>query len=145
MRVIALDYGTKSIGVALSDELQLTARPLTTIRRVKGRFAEVIAQITSLVSEYEAGTLVVGFPLNMDGSQGLATARVDSFVKELQRHLSIPIIKLDERLTSYEADQMLREQGAGLRERRAKSDEYAALLILCDYLAAQPSQHEHST
>lgn len=145
MRVIALDYGTKSIGVALSDELQLTARPLTTIRRIKGQFAEAIAQITSLVNEHEAGTLVIGFPLNMDGSEGLATARVESFVKELRRHLTIPIIKLDERLTSHEADQILREQGADLRERRAKSDEYAALLILRDYLAAQTSQREHST
>ena len=135
----------KSIGVALSDELQLTARPLTTIRRVKGKFAEVIEQITMLVKQYEAGTLVIGFPLNMDGSRGLATARVDSFVTELQRHLTIPIVKLDERLTSYEADQILREAGAGLRERRAKSDEYAALLILRDYLAAQSSQREHST
>lgn len=145
MRVMALDYGTKSIGVALSDELQLTARPLTTIRRHNLKFAQVLTQIVVLVNQYEIGTLVVGLPLNMDGSRGPATARVTSFLMELRRHIQIPIVTQDERLTSIEADELLREQGARRPERRAKSDEYAALVILRDYLAAQPPRQGYST
>lgn len=141
---MALDYGTKSIGVALSDELQLTARPLTTIHRNKLKFAQVLAKIGDLIGEYEIGTLVVGLPLNMDGSHGPATSRVKSFLAELRRHVTTPIVTQDERLTSIEADYLLREQGANQRERRAKSDEYAALVILRDYLATQSQSHTHS-
>jgi putative Holliday junction resolvase len=142
---MALDFGAKAIGVALSDELQLTARPLTTLRRDKLKFAQVLERLAALVDEHKIATLVVGLPLNMDGSRGPATSRVESFLVELRRHLHIPIVTLDERLTSREADDLLREQGAGYRERRAKSDEYAALVILRDYLDAQTFQREHST
>jgi putative holliday junction resolvase len=143
--VMALDYGTKTIGVALSDELQLTARPLTTLRRNKLKFAQVLERIAALVAEYEVATLVAGLPLNMDGTRGPAAARVESFLAELKRYVTIPIIMQDERLTSYEADQLLRAQGAGYRERCAKSDEYAALLILRDYLDGQTPRREYST
>jgi putative holliday junction resolvase len=134
---MALDFGTKAIGVALSDELQLTARPLTTLRRDKLRFAEVLERLAAFVTEHEVGTLVIGLPLNMDGTRGPATSRVESFIVELKQHVAIPIQTIDERLTSHEADALLRSRGANQRERRAQSDEYAALLILQDYLASQ--------
>ena len=134
MRVMALDFGSKAIGVALSDELQLAARPLTTLRRNQLKFAKVLERITTLVTEHEVGILVVGLPLNMDGTRGSAASRVESFVVELKRYVGIPVVMLDERLTSFEAEQLLREMGVGERERRARSDEYAALLILRDYL-----------
>ncbi len=137
MRVMAIDYGAKAIGVAVSDELQLTVRPLTTIRRQRQKDAQVVEQICALIAENEIGTLVVGLPLNMDGTRGPAAARVESFIEDLRRRLSISIIAIDERLTSYEADQMLREMGVGERERRARSDEYAAAIILQDYLDGQ--------
>jgi putative Holliday junction resolvase len=136
MRVMALDFGTKAIGVALSDELQVTVRPLTTLRRHQLKFAEVLERIATLVTEHEVETLVVGLPLNMDGTRGPAASRVESFVAQLRQYVRIPIVLLDERLTSFEAEQLLREMGVGERERRAKSDEYAALLILRDYLAS---------
>ena len=136
MRVMALDFGTKAIGVALSDELQVTVRPLTTLRRHQLKFAEVLERIATLAAEHEVGTLVVGLPLNMDGTRGPAASRVESFVAQLRQYVRIPIVLLDERLTSFEAEQLLREMGVGERERRAKSDEYAALLILRDYLAS---------
>lgn len=145
MRVMALDYGTKAIGLALSDELQWTTRPLTTIRREKLKFAQVIEQLVGLLTEHEAGTLVVGLPLNMDGSHGPAAARVASFVEVLKQHTQVPIVLLDERLTSYEAEQLLREMGIQPRERRAKSDEYAALLILRDYLASNTPRPNDTT
>jgi putative holliday junction resolvase len=134
MRVMALDFGSKAIGVALSDELQLTARPLTTLRRKQHTFAEVLERIAALTIEHEIGTLVVGLPLNMDGTRGPAASKVESFAAQLKRFVQIPIVLLDERLTSFGAEQLLREMGISQHERRAKSDEYAALLILHDYL-----------
>jgi putative Holliday junction resolvase len=134
MRVMAIDYGAKAIGVAISDELQLTVRPLITIRREKRKYAQIIEQIGALITEHEIGTLVVGLPLNMDGTRGPAVARVESFIEDLRGSLSVPIVTVDERLTSYEADRMMREMGMNERERRARSDEYAATIILQDYL-----------
>jgi putative holliday junction resolvase len=134
MRVMALDYGKLNIGVAISDELQLTARPFTTIRRENRRYAQVIERIRELVADNEIATLVVGLPLNMDGSRGAAVESVERFISDLRRSVSIPIVTVDERLTSREADQILREMGVGPRERRARSDEYAASVILQDYI-----------
>ena len=140
MRVMAIDYGTKAIGVAISDELQLTVRPLTTIRREKQNQMHAVERVCELAREQEIGVLVVGLPLNMNGTRGDAAEKVENFVADLRPHLSIPIILIDERLTSYEADQILREMGIGQKERKAKSDEYAAVLILQDYLDGQLRQ-----
>ncbi len=137
MRMMAIDYGTKAIGVAISDELQLTVRPLTTIRSRNLKHAQIIERICALIAESEVGTLVVGMPLNMDGTRGPAAARVERLIEDLRRRLTIPVVEIDERLTSYEADQMLREMGADRRERSARSDEYAAAIILQDYLERQ--------
>jgi putative Holliday junction resolvase len=139
MRVMALDYGARAIGVAVSDELRLTARPLATIRRDRLGAARAIERICALAAEYEVSTLVVGLPLRMDGTPGDAAAQIERFIRELQRQLQIPVVAQDERLTSREADQMLRERGASLSERRARCDEYAAAIILQDYLAAHPN------
>jgi putative Holliday junction resolvase len=139
---MAIDYGTKSIGIAISDELQLTIRPLTTIRRERKKYREVIDLFCSLVNENEIDTLVVGLPLNMDGTRGEASARTERFIADLKNRLSIPIITIDERLTSYEADQILREMGVDERERRLRSDEYAAMIILQDYLDGKASRGE---
>ncbi len=138
---MAIDYGERSMGVAISDELQLTVRPLTTIhiekRRDNRKYARVIERIHELVVENEVATLVVGLPLNMDGTRGAAVERVEKFISDLQRSVSIPIVAVDERLTSREADQILREMGLSLRERRARSDEYAACVMLQDYIDEQ--------
>lgn len=132
MRVMAVDFGTKAIGLAICDELQLAVRPLTTIRHPE--LSQAPQRIGELAEEYDIGTLVVGLPLNMDGTSGEAVEKVNGFVAELQPLISVPIKLVDERLTSYEADQILREMGVGLKERKARSDEYAAVLILQDYL-----------
>ena len=131
-RVMAIDYGTKAIGVAISDELGLTVRPLTTIRRGRQKYLQVIDKICSLIHENEIGTLIVGMPLNMNGTRGKAAERVEKFVADLQNRIAIPIVIVDERLTSYAADQLLRDRG--VKERRARSDEFAAAIILQDYL-----------
>lgn len=141
MRVLALDYGTKAIGLAICDELQLTVRPLMTIRRERQDRKRVAQRIRDLVVEHEIGALVVGLPLNMNGTRGEAVERVEGFIADLRPQLSIPIITIDERLTSYEADQILRGMGIGAKGRKSKSDEYAAVLILQDYLDGQSHQH----
>jgi putative Holliday junction resolvase len=129
---MAIDYGTKAIGVAISDELRITVRPLTTIRRGRQKYTQVIDKICSLIGENEIGVLAVGMPLNMNGTRGEAAVRVEKFVADLQNRLAIPIVIIDERLTSYEADRILRDRGVS--ERRARSDEFAAAIILQDYL-----------
>ena len=134
MRAMAIDYGAKAIGVALSDELRLTVRPLTTIRRHRQSRNQIIAQIKTLLEEYEAAELIVGLPLKMDGTIGDAAERVNVFIVELRKAISLPVIAQDERLTSHEADEMMRERGFDLRQRKEKSDEYAATIILRDYL-----------
>jgi putative holliday junction resolvase len=134
MRVMAIDYGSKAIGVAISDELRLTVRPLTTLRRNKQSRNQIIAQLQNLIQEHEVAELVVGLPLSLDGSFGDAAERVRIFIVELKKIISIPIIEQDERLTSREAEEVMRELGFDMRKRKEKSDEYAAAIILQDYL-----------
>lgn len=136
MRVMAIDYGSKSIGLAISDELRLVVRPLATIRRDGGGSSAVLGRIAGYVLEYEVGTLVVGMPLSMDGTRGTAARRVERFIDGLRPAITIPIVTVDERLTSREADDRLRARGMSERERRRRSDEYAAVIMLEDYLAA---------
>lgn len=134
MRVMALDYGTKAIGVAISDELRLTVRPLTTIRRRRQSRHQIIAQLVNLIEEHEIAELIIGLPLRMDGTMGDAAERVQVFTAELQKAVLIPVWAQDERLTSQAAEEEMREQGFDLRQRKEKSDEYAAAIILRDYL-----------
>jgi putative Holliday junction resolvase len=136
VRLLAIDYGLKATGLAITDELRLTTRPLATIRRSRQRPVDLPREILRYVEEYEVGLLLVGLPLNMDGTRGEAARRVERFIDELQPLLRIPIQLVDERLTSRAADERLRNGGASDRQRRERSDEYAALIILEDYLAA---------
>ena len=138
MRVLAIDYGAKGIGVAITDELQWTIRPLPTIRR-RGRSGPVdlVAVIQGLVAEYEVGTVVLGWPLRMDGGRGEAAHRVERLAERLRAALFLPVVLVDERLTSREADARLRDSGATRDERCRHSDALAAVVILEDYLAAQ--------
>jgi putative Holliday junction resolvase len=131
---MAIDYGTKAIGVALSDELRLTGRPLTTLRRRRQSRHQLIAQLQTLIAEHKVAELVVGWPLSMDGSVGTAAERVQSFIAELQKTLAIPVIPQDERLTSRAAEDLMRELGFDSQKRKEKSDEYAAAIILREYL-----------
>ncbi len=137
MRVLAIDYGTKAIGIAISDELRLTVRPLTTLYPRQHKRQQIIEQIAHLTVEYEVSQIVVGLPIRMDGTIGDAAQCVQAFVAELQTALALPILTQDERLTSREAEVMMRELGFDIRKRKEKSDEYAAAIILRDYLESQ--------
>ncbi|MFL6273671.1 MAG: Holliday junction resolvase RuvX [Blastocatellia bacterium] len=134
MRVLAIDLGSKRIGTAVSDALGLSARPVETIRRTS--LERDLARLQALVEDLEVEAVVVGLPLRMDGQIGDAASGVLRFVERLRARLAVKVFTQDERLTSYEAEQMMIERGLNREARRARSDEFAALLILEDFLAA---------
>jgi putative Holliday junction resolvase len=133
MRVLAIDFGSKRIGTAVSDALGLSARPVETIRR--SNTERDIARLKALVEDLDIEAVVVGLPLRMDGTIGDAAASTLRFVERLRATLAVTVFTQDERLTSYEAEQMMIERGFSREARRARSDEFAALIILEDFLA----------
>lgn len=133
MRVLAIDLGSKRIGTAVSDALGLSTRPVETIRR--SNTERDIARLKAIVEDLDVEAVVVGLPLRMDGSVGDAAANTLRFVERLKAALAVNVFTQDERLTSYEAEQMMIERGFSREVRRARSDEFAALLILEDFLA----------
>ena len=132
---MAIDYGRRATGIAISDELRITVRPLTTLRTDRGETRSLVDRIVALALEYEVETILVGLPLRLDGTRGDAATLVDRFVVRLKDQLTIPVVMRDERLTSRAADELLRDHGASVRRRRAHSDQVAAALLLEDYLA----------
>jgi putative Holliday junction resolvase len=139
MRVLAIDLGSKRIGTAVSDGLGITVRPVETIR--KSSRERDIARLKFLVEDLEAEAVVVGLPLRMDGTVGDAAEAAMRFVELLRERLDVPVFTQDERLTSYEAEQIMIERGLGREERRARSDEFAAMLILQDYLSTTKTKN----
>jgi putative Holliday junction resolvase len=138
MRVLAIDLGTKKIGTAISDALGLTVRAVETIRRSSTE--RDIARLKFLVEDLEAEAVVVGMPLRMDGTVGDAASAAMRFAEILHSRIGVPVFTQDERLTSYEAEQLMIERGFTRNERRARSDEFAAMIILQDYLAVTRSE-----
>jgi len=133
MRVLALDFGSKRIGTAVSDALGISVRPAGTIHR--STWERDLARLRDLVEELEPEALVVGLPLRMDGTEGDAARRALRFAEALRKNLGVAVFTQDERLTSYEAETTLAELGYDRRQRRARSDDFAAMIILKDYLA----------
>jgi putative Holliday junction resolvase len=133
MRVLALDLGAKNIGTAISDELSISIRPAGTIRRSGLR--SDIARLKALVEDLEAQAVVVGLPLRMDGTVGEAARRALNFADKLRAEIGVAVYTEDERLTSYEADQIMIARGVRRKQRQANSDEMAATIILRDFLS----------
>ncbi len=132
MRILGLDYGSKRIGVAVCDELGLTAQGLATIaRKNRGRDMEAIAE---LVRGYGVERIVVGYPVRLDGTEGIQCEKVNRFVSLLESSFPIPVVRWDETLTTWEAESLLQETGTRRRKRKAAVDRVAACLILQDYL-----------
>jgi putative Holliday junction resolvase len=132
MRVLALDLGDVRIGVALSDETGTLASGLSTLRSLGPR--KDTQAIAALVREHEAGEVVVGMPLRLDGSLGPQGEKVAAFAERLRRSLRVPVVLWDERLSSVAADELLAEAGVRRRDRRDRIDRAAATLILQGYL-----------
>lgn len=138
-RVLALDYGTKTVGVAISDPLYITAQALETITRERPtKLRKTLARITEIVDEYDVRLIVLGRPYNMDGTEGFRIDETEEFKSLLEKRVSIPIEYVDERLTTMEADEILEETGVKKSERKAVIDMVAAQLILKDYMSRNP-------
>lgn len=135
-RHMGLDVGDRRIGVALSDETATLASALRTLARTAAR--KDAAAIAALVGDHQVVAVVVGLPLNMDGSRGPQAEKVLAFVDGLRRRLDVPIVLRDERLTTVEAHEKLREAGLGWKERKRVVDQAAAVVILQEYLDEAP-------
>ncbi len=136
MRIAALDVGEARIGVAVSDELGITAQGLGVVRRVGGR--RDLEALAALLAPYAPSRLVVGLPLDMRGTEGTAAARVRAFAERAAAHLALPLDYWDERLTTVAAERALLEADVSRRRRREVVDKVAATLILQGYLARRP-------
>ena len=133
MRLAALDVGDARIGIAVCDELELTIRGVGIVRRVGGQ--RDLEAVAAMVAPYEPTRLIVGLPLNMDGTMGPQAERVKAFAARLAAHLALPVELWDERLTTFEAQQTLRAAGVSRSRRRQLVDQEAAAIILESYLA----------
>ncbi|MBE0541399.1 MAG: Holliday junction resolvase RuvX [Verrucomicrobia bacterium] len=132
MRILALDHGTKRIGVAVSDELKIIATPLEYI--LAEPFADCLARLKEIVREKEVDLIIVGMPRNMDGTYGPAALKVQEFVAVLKDALTIPIKTLDERLTTVQAQKFLIQGNVRRAQRKEKVDKTAAAILLQSYL-----------
>jgi len=132
MRILALDHGSKRIGVAVSDETRTIAQPLEFIPA--GPFADFLARLRQLIREKEIGLILVGLPRNMDGSYGPAAEKVHTFVGVLGLAITVPIKTWDERLTSAQANRILIQGNVRRDKRKEKVDKMAAAILLQSYL-----------
>lgn len=131
--MLALDIGRKRIGLAVSDELGITAQGIETLERI--RIRDDLENLKQIAARWNVQVLLVGKPLHMSGSETRQSEYTQEFAARLQQHLGLPLIFWDERLTSVEAERMLRGAGASLQQRKKAVDRVAAVLILQSYLA----------
>lgn len=134
-RILALDIGKRRIGLAICDPLGVTVRGLDTFERK--RIREDIPALAEIARREQAELLLIGDPLHLSGSAGKASAMVREFAHRLQKESGVPIAYFDERLTTVEADEAMRERGVAFSERRRRIDQMAAIVLLHDYLEAQ--------
>lgn len=135
MRIMGLDFGSKTVGVAVCDPLGLTAQGLETItRKEENKLRHTCQRIEALIQEYEITSIILGYPKNMDDSIGERAQKTEEFKKMLERRTGLSVILWDERLTTVEADQILRESGVPKTERKKVIDKVAAGIILQSYL-----------
>ncbi len=141
MRVMGLDFGSKTVGVAISDALMVTAQGIETIQRKSpGKLRQTLARIEGLSEEYQVGKIVLGFPKNMDNTEGERCRRTLEFKELLEKRCGIPVVLWDERLTTVAAQQALEEYGIRRENRKMYVDKIAAVLILQGYLDSQSFQ-----
>lgn len=132
MRYLALDLGTKTLGLAISDKTNTIASPYKTIRFQN--YDELLKEVESIVKEKEIGKLILGYPKNMNNSLGFAVDRTMNFKKELEKKFDLPIILIDERLSTKEAEDILIKTDTKRMKRKEIIDSYAASIILDTYL-----------
>jgi putative holliday junction resolvase len=132
-RVLAIDLGRKRVGLAISDELGLTARPLQRLERTSWK--KLVRDLADLARSFDVSRLVIGLPLRLDGTEGEAAADVRRVAENLRLSLGLPVYLQDERLTSKDSEEHLRRQGRGEREVLELVDSESAKIILQEFLS----------
>ena len=137
MKILGLDYGSTTIGTALTDELLITSQPYETITREKeNHLRRSFARIREIIQENDVGLIVVGNPLTIDGNEGERSQLTKEFAVTLENKTGIRTVMQDERLTTVEADEIMQKMGIPAGERKKNIDSIAASIILRDYMNA---------
>lgn len=135
MRIMGLDYGSKTVGVAISDELLITAQAVETItRKAENKLRQTYARIEQLTKEYDVERIVLGYPKNMNNTLGERIERTLEFKENLERRIGLEVVLWDERLTTIEAERTLIESNVRRENRKQYIDKIAAVFILQGYL-----------
>ncbi|MEK6561358.1 MAG: Holliday junction resolvase RuvX [Nitrospirota bacterium] len=135
MRILALDVGDKRIGVAISDELEIAAHSLTTIHRTDQ--IRDMAGIKQIIEDYNVQEIVVGMPVMMNGSMGIQADKVSKFADVLKNEVTIPVIFMDERLSTRFVEKILIDADVSRKKRGKVIDKLAAVVILQDYMSSR--------
>ena len=145
-RIMGLDYGSKTVGVAISDELGITAQGVETITRSEeGKLRRTLARIAELSQEYRINRIILGYPENMDNSAGARVKKTEEFADMVRRRTGLPVVFWDERLTTVSAERVLMESGVRREKRKAVIDKIAAVLILQNYLDSGRGKEQDTT
>ena len=135
MRLMGLDYGSKTVGVAVSDPLGLTAQGIETVwRKQENKLRQTLARLEELIEEYQVERIVLGYPKNMNNTIGERAVKSLEFKEKLEMRTGLPVVMRDERLTTAEAERTLMETGVRRENRKQYLDQMAAVLILQGYL-----------
>lgn len=138
MRIMGLDFGSKTVGVAISDPLLVTAQGVETVfRKSPGKLRQTLARIEELTAQYEVEKIVLGYPKNMNNTEGERCEKTKEFSRMLMERTGLAVVLWDERLTTAAAGQVLMESGVRREHRKEYVDKIAAVLILQGYLDAQ--------
>ncbi len=144
MRIMGLDFGSKTVGVAISDELLITAQGIEIIRRKEeNKLRQTLARIEALIVEYGVTEIVLGYPKNMNDTLGDRVEKTEEFKEKLERRTGLPVALWDERLTTVAADRAMMEAGIRRENRKDYVDQIAASLILQGYLDFKGNQKEN--
>lgn len=145
MRIMGLDFGSKTVGVAISDSLLLTAQGVEIIRRKEeNKLRQSLARIEELIVEYGVEEIVLGLPKNMNATEGVRAELTKEFKEKLERRTGLPVVLWDERLTTVAADRAMMEAGIRRENRKEHVDKIAAVFILQGYLDRRSMQDERS-
>ncbi len=135
MRIMGLDYGSKTVGVAISDALGFTAQGIETIEIAQaGKLRKTFARIEELIDQYEVDRVILGYPKNMNNTEGERCAATNEFKEKLEKRTGLPVILWDERQTTISAERVLQESGVRREHRKEYIDKIAAVFILQGYL-----------
>jgi putative Holliday junction resolvase len=138
-RVLGLDVGSRTIGMAVSDPLGITAQGLPTIRRKNKR--QDFEQLATVIRDYEISEIIVGYPLRLSGIEGTQSEKMQLFAEELRKKFGLPVHLWDERLTSSQANRVLRDAELSIKKRGEAVDRMAAILILQNWMEARDAGH----